>query len=47
MNLPSTSFGMSQAQLMANPNIAIAYPILRDLARSGLALVAPELVTNQ
>jgi len=44
--LPSVSFGMNQAQLMANPNFASTYPVLRALARSGLASVAPEFVSE-
>ena len=44
--LPSVSFGMSQAQLMANPNFASTYPVLRALARSGLASVAPDFVSE-
>lgn len=45
-DLESVSFGMNQAQLLANPNFASTYPVLRDLARSGLALVAAELVAQ-
>lgn len=44
--LDSVSFGMNQDQLVANPNFATAYPIIRDLARSGLALVKPEFVAQ-
>lgn len=43
-NLESISFGVSHEQLVANPNFLTAYPIIRDLARSGLALVQPHFV---
>lgn len=37
-------FSMTHEELIANPDFADGYRIIRDLARSGLQSVAPEFV---
>jgi hypothetical protein len=45
-NLESISFGVSHEQLVANPNFATSYPVIRELARSGLESVKPKFVVK-
>lgn len=44
-DLPSVSFGLSQAQLIADPNYPAVFLAIKSSARAGLASVRPELVT--
>ena len=45
-NLESISFGVSHEQLVANPNFLATYPVIRELARSGLESVNPGFVVR-
>lgn len=41
----TVSFSMGHEELLANPDFAEGYRIIRDLARAGLQTAAPEFVT--
>lgn len=47
VRMGTVTFTMSHESLVANPDFAEGYRIIRDLARSGLQQSAPEYVTEQ